>query len=533
MKYIVVTGGVLSGLGKGVVAASVARLFSDKKIVPIKCDGYLNVDPGTMNPVEHGEVFVQEDGGEVDMDFGHYERIAGITTKFGWNLTSGKVLSSLIEKERRGEFLGKTVQIVPHVVDEIKEQIKDIGRKEKADVVLVEIGGTVGDLETEWFVEALRRLRAELPEKDTAFIHLVLVPCVGEEDQQKTKPAQMSIQTLREKGIVPDIIVGRCKHPLSKRTKQKFFWLCGVREEAVISDPDTSTIYELPLIFEKEGLARALKKKLKLKSKSDLSEWKGLVKRLKKPCSEVTIAIGGKYTELHDSYASVIESLSHAGAHHNARVKLKWVETTNLDKKVLEDVDGLLVPGGFGSRGTEGKIKLIKYARKNNVPFLGLCFGLQLAVIEYARNVCGLEGANSTEMDPDTRHPVIDLLPEQKSVDKKGATMRLGAYEADLAKGSIVSRLYKGVKASERHRHRYEVNPEYHERLTEKGLLLSGTSQNGRLAEFIELPGHRFFVATQAHPELKSRLESPAPLFYGFIEAALKDKERQQRLEVD
>ncbi len=525
-KYIVVTGGVLSGLGKGVVSASIGRLISnDYKVVPVKCDGYLNVDPGTMNPIEHGEVFVLDDGGEVDLDFGHYERFLNIDCKFSWNLTSGKIFQALVEKERRGDFLGKTVQIIPHATDEIQQRLKDIAKNEKADILLVEIGGTVGDIENLWFLEAVRRLAVDVGRDNIMFVHLGLIPVIDEQGQQKTKPLQQSTYFLRERGIFPDVYVGRSKELLTDKTKKKIHWLCGVEQEGgIISDPDLKYVYELPLIFQSEGLREFIEKRLKLKQGRDLVRWKELVDNIKNPLKEINIAICGKYTELADSYISIQESLVHAGAHLKTKVNIRWIETTEIEKgkaasELLKGFDGLIIPGGFGSRGIEGKIQALKHARENNLPFLGLCLGLQLATVEFARNVCGLEGANSTEIDPDTRYPVIDILPEQRSVTKKGGTMRLGSCEAVLKPGTVVHKLYGADVAHERHRHRYEVNPEYHKILTENGLIISGASKDGRLAEFIELPEHKYFVATQSHPELKSRLERPAPLFYGLVKA--------------
>lgn len=528
-KWIIVTGGVLSGLGKGIVTASIGRLLnSTYKVIPVKCDGYLNVDPGTMNPIEHGEVFVLDDGGEVDMDFGHYERFLNINCKFKWNLTSGKVFKAVIDRERRGDYLGKTVQMIPHVTDEIKNRLFEIANEEKADIMLVEIGGTVGDIENMLFIEAARQLKTMVGRENILYIHLAFVPVVGGVEEQKSKPTQQSVSMLEQRGIQPDIVIGRSDDYLQDKIKEKIALFSNVRKEEVISDPKVETTYELPLIFEKEGLLKVLKEKLDLREIKDLTEWKKLVANIKNPKNKVKIAICGKYTALMDSYASIIEALMHAGAHLNAKVELKWIETTEIEngkmkaEDALKDVNGVIVPGGFGARGTEGKIKVIQYARENDIPFLGLCYGLQLAVIEFARNVCGLKDADTSENSEKTKNPVIDILPEQKTVKEKGATMRLGAYRAVLKKGSAVQKLYNSDEASERHRHRYEVNPDYHKILQEKGLLFSGTSSDGRLVEFIELPKQKFFAATQSHPELKSRLENPAPLFYGFVKAAIK-----------
>ena len=520
-KYIIVTGGVLSGLGKGIAAASIGHLLSSRlRIVPIKCDGYLNVDPGTMNPFEHGEVFVLDDGGEVDMDFGHYERFLGVTCKSKWNLTMGKVFDMVRKRERRGDYLGKTVQYIPHVTDVIKNHIFEITREESPDLILVEIGGTVGDIENELFLEAMRQMREDVGRENIMYIHLTYVPIPYGVSEQKSKPTQQSVNLLKQRGIFPDVIIGRCSQFLTKEIKAKISSFCDVRIDAVITGLDVEDIYEIPIIFEQEGLPEIIHKRLNIYSPPDLRKWKELVENIRNPNSEITVAMCGKYTKLEDSYASIIEAFNHCSAHLGCRINVEWVETTLLkDTSFLNKVDGVLVPGGFGSRGTEGKIEIIRLARERNIPFLGLCLGLQLAIIEFARNVCNLEGANSTEMDPDTPYPVIDILPEQKDVTDKGGTMRLGAYPAVLQKESLVYSLYGTPEASERHRHRYEVNPDYHSILSENGMVFSGTSRDGRLVEFIELPQLKFFVATQAHPELKSRMENPAPLFYGFIKA--------------
>lgn len=537
-KFIVITGGVLSGLGKGIVTASIGKLFSPRlKVVPMKCDGYLNVDPGTMNPIEHGEVFVLEDGGEVDMDFGHYERIMGINCKFPWNLTTGKIFMRLVEKERNGNFLGKTVQMIPHATDEIKEAFYSVANGESADMLLIEIGGTVGDIENMLFLEAVRQMRIELGAENVLFAHLSYVPVLEAVDEQKTKPTQQSVDLLREKGIMPDVIIGRSRHILEEKTKEKIALFCNVPFQAVISNPNLESVYELPLIFEKEGLRELIEKRLNIRHKADLKNWQALVSKLKKPASETTIALCGKYTKLKDSYVSIAEALNHAGAHLNAKINLKWIDSEALERgnadleSAFSGVRGLIVPGGFGTRGTKGKIKAIEYARMKNIPFLGLCFGLQLAVVEFARNACNLKDANSTEIDAKTKNPIIDILPEQKNISKKGATMRLGAYSAYLKEKSRVWEIYGKQKiVSERHRHRYEVNPDYHDLLERSGMLISGTSKDGMLAEFIEIPKHKFFVATQAHPEFKSGLEVPAPLFFSFVDACI-DK-RQAKLQI-
>ncbi|MGD2126584.1 MAG: CTP synthase (glutamine hydrolyzing) [Desulfobacteraceae bacterium] len=522
-KYIIVTGGVLSGLGKGIAAASIGHLLSSRlKIIPIKCDGYLNVDPGTMNPFEHGEVFVLDDGGEVDMDFGHYERFLAVSCKSNWNLTMGKVFDMVRQKERRGDYLGRTVQYIPHVTDVIKKHVFDIAREEAADLIIVEIGGTVGDIENELFLEAMRQIKEDVGRENIIYVHLTYVPIPHGVNEQKSKPTQQSVNLLKQRGIFPDVIIGRCSQFLTREIKAKISNFCDVEPQAVITGLDVEDIYEIPLIFEKEGLAEILHKKLNIYSPPDMRKWKLWIDNLRSPKKEITVGMCGKYTKLVDSYASIIESFNHCSAHLGCKINLKWVETTDLkDTSFLDGVDGVVVPGGFGHRGTEGKIEVIRMARERNIPFLGLCLGLQLAVIEFSRNLCGLAGANSTEMDPDTPHPVIDILPEQKQITDKGGTMRLGAYPAVLKEGSLVQSLYQSTEVSERHRHRYEVNPEYHGIITEKGMVFSGCSRDGRLVEFIELPSLKFFLATQAHPELKSRMEAPAPLFYGFVKACL------------
>ncbi len=522
-KYIIVTGGVLSGLGKGIAGASIGHLLSSRlKIIPIKCDGYLNVDPGTMNPFEHGEVFVLDDGGEVDMDFGHYERFLGVTCKSKWNLTMGKVFDMVRKKERRGDYLGKTVQYIPHVTDVIKDHLFEIVREEEPNLMIVEIGGTVGDIENELFLEAMRQMREDAGRDNIIYVHLTYVPIPYGVNEQKSKPTQQSVNLLKQRGIFPDIIIGRCSQFLTRQIKAKISNFCDVQPNAVITGLDVEDIYEIPIIFEKEGLPEIIHKQLNIYSPPDLRKWKEYVENIRHPKEEITVAMCGKYTKLEDSYASIIESFNHCSAHLGCKIKLRWVETTDLeDTSFFDNVDGIVVPGGFGSRGTEGKIEVIRLARERDLPFLGLCLGLQLAVIEFARNECGLENANSTEIDPETPHPVIDILPEQKKVKEKGGTMRLGAYPAVLKEGTLVRSLYGEPDVSERHRHRYEVNPEYHAAISEKGMVFSGTSEDGRLVEFIEVPHLRFFVATQAHPELKSRMERPAPLFYGFVKACL------------
>ncbi|MBI2146131.1 CTP synthase [Candidatus Woesearchaeota archaeon] len=526
MQWIVVTGGNLSGLGKGIVSASIAKLLEPYKIVNVKCDGYLNVDPGTINPFEHGEVFVLEDGGEVDMDFGHYERFTNTDSKFSHNLTSGKIFDAVISKERKGEYLGKTVQIFPHMIDEIKQRLLMIAEEEKPEVMMVEIGGTIDDIEESWFIRAIRELSNELGEH-MIFCHLAYAPMLSGVEEVKTRLVQTSVESLLQKGIRPDIVICRADKRMTAEAKEKIARFCGIAAEAVMSDPYLETIYELPLMFEEEGLRRLLERKLGLQAHPQLEKWRELVQRIKNKERTIPVAICGKYTGLKDSYASIMESVVHAGAFHKVHIQLHFMDTTDIAspedaKQKLAGMQGIIIPGGFGRRGTEGKIQVAQYARENNIPYLGLCLGLQIAVIEFARNVCGLKGANSTEFAAEgaiVNHPVIDILPGQRNVSRKGATMRLGAYTASLQEGTSVHALYGSTKVSERHRHRYEVNPQYHDILQQRGMIFSGTStdEDGTLlVEFIELP-NQVFRGTQAHPEFKSRLTAPAPLFVGFV----------------
>lgn len=535
-KYIVITGGVLSGLGKGITTASVGHLISAKlRVVPIKCDGYLNTDPGTMNPIEHGEVFVLDDGGEVDMDFGHYERFLAVTCKFDWNLTMGKVFKTILEKERRGDFLGTTVQYIPHVTNTIKEKFRQVAKDEKADIVLIEIGGTVGDLENELYIEAVRQLAQEVGKENILFILLTYVPVPTNTGEQKSKPTQQSVKLLNERGIFPDIIIGRCETPLMPKIKRKVSMFCNISEDRVISGVDVDTIYKVPLLYDAEGLTGIIHKRLGIYSPPRLSKWRQLVERIEKPSHNVTIAISGKYTALRDSYASVIEALIHSGAYYNTRVNIRWIETTNIEndieklKKIMDGIDGVIVPGGFGTRGIEGKIATIKYARENNIPFLGLCYGMQLAVIEFARNVCGLEGANTTEAEAEgieVEHPVICILPSQKDIKKKGGTMRLGGQDVAIAKGSLAHKIYGATRIRERFRHRYEVNPEYVHTLEKHGIVFSGRHPEEDIVQFMELPDHPCFIASQFHPELTSRLEHPSPPFLYLVKSTLERKEK-------
>jgi len=524
-KFVVVTGGVLSGLGKGLFISSLGKLLQSRgyKVVPIKIDPYMNVDAGTMNPIEHGEVFVLNDGSEVDMDLGNYERFLEVNLTSESNITTGKIYRKVIEKERHGDYLGKTVQLIPHLTNELKSSYKRLAKG--VDIVLIEIGGTVGDIENQIFLESVRELSFE---EDVFFIHCTLVPVLKVVGEQKTKPTQQSVRMLREMGIFPNMIFCRSADPLLDNIKKKISRFCGIDEKHIISGPDLNNIYRIPLILEEQEVAEKVLGGLNLtQRKKNLKDWKNFVHKMDNPKKKVKIAMTGKYTYLHDSYVSIIESLKHASGNLSCGIELKWIETTDIEegslnvKKALKDIDGIIVPGGFGSRGAEGKIKCIKYARENNIPFLGLCYGFQLSVIEYARNICGLKDANSTEINPKTPHPVIDILPEQKRIDEKGATMRLGAYPALLKKNSLVRRLYNSEKISERHRHRYEVNPKYIKTLEENGLLFSGVSPNRKLMEFLEIPNHKFFVATQAHPEFTSRPLNPNPIFLGFVKACM------------
>jgi CTP synthase len=525
-KYIFVTGGVASGLGKGITTASLGRLFKSRglKVVLQKLDPYVNVDPGTMNPFEHGEVFVLDDGAETDLDLGHYERFLDADLHRGSNFTTGAVYSSVLAKERRGDYLGKTVQVIPHITDEIKSRVRALAEAEQADLQIVEIGGTVGDIESLPFLEAIRQLRNEVGRDRCAFVHVSLMPFIGPSGELKTKPTQHSVKELRALGLQPDAIVCRSDRPIGRNLKEKVSLLCDVPIAGVISAPDAPSIYEVPLVLHKEGLDSLLADHLRIDAAADISEWEALVDRVHSSTEPVDIAVVGKYVTLRDAYLSVMEALRHGGFAHGYDVKIHWIASDDLGGEATETalaaMDGILIPGGFGVRGVEGKVDAVRFARERGVPFLGICLGLQCAVIEFARNVCGLEGANSSEFDPACMHPVIDLLPEQKDVTDLGATMRLGAQPCYLEPGTRAASAYGADVVEERHRHRYEVNPSYHERLVAGGLVISGSSQKGRLAEIIELPDHPFFVAGQFHPELRSRPTRPHPLFREFIGAA-------------
>jgi CTP synthase len=526
-KFIFVTGGVASGLGKGITTASLGRLFRSRglRVALQKLDPYVNVDPGTMNPFEHGEVFVLDDGAETDLDLGHYERFTGENLHRGSNVTTGAVYSAVIQKERRGDYLGKTVQVIPHITDEIKERILNHAAAENADVVIVEVGGTVGDIESLPFLEAIRQLRNEVGRDRCAFVHVSLMPFIGPSGELKTKPTQHSVKELRSIGLQPDAIVCRSDRVIGRHLKEKVSLLCDVPISGVVSAPDSDSIYRVPLVLHDEGLDRELAQHLRIDAEPDLSEWRDLVNRIDAASEPVRIAIVGKYVNLRDAYLSVIEALKHGGFHHGAHIEIEWISSDDLEgadmREVFDGIHGIVVPGGFGWRGVEGKLDAIRHARENGVPYLGLCLGLQCAVIEFARNVCRLDAANSSEFDPATPHPVIDLLPEQKNVTDLGGSMRLGAQPCHVTPGTKAADVYAEPVVYERHRHRYEVNPAYHEALSGKGLVFSGMSPDGRLVEIIELEDHPFFMAGQFHPELRSRPTRPHPLFRDFIGAAL------------
>lgn len=532
-KYIFVTGGVVSSLGKGITSASLGRLLKARglKVSIQKFDPYLNYDPGTMSPYQHGEVFVTDDGAETDLDLGHYERFTDESLGKYSNVTTGKVYWNVISKERRGDYLGGTVQVIPHITNEIKESILRVADSPaKPDVVITEIGGTVGDIESLPYLEAIRQFEWDLGQDNVLYIHVTLLPYLNMAGELKTKPTQHSVKELQSIGIQPDIIVLRSEHEVEESLKAKIALFCNVDENAVVTNLDAPELYEVPLMLEREGLARLVCEKMSLTSKEpQLKDWKELVARSKSLQSKVTIALVGKYVELHDAYLSVAEALRHGGIANDAEVTIKWVHSEDLNpqnvERYLGDVDGVIVPGGFGNRGVEGKIEAIRYARENGVPFLGLCLGLQLAVIEYARNVAGLENAHSIELDPETPYPVINLMEEQKKIQNLGGTMRLGSFPCKIAKGSRAYKAYGNqTEIDERHRHRYEVNDEYLPQLEAAGLAFSGKSPDGVLVEMVELSNHPFFIATQAHPEFKSRPNKPHPLFTSFIAGALGEQ---------
>lgn len=522
-KYIFVTGGVVSSLGKGITASSLGLLLKSRgfRVTMQKFDPYINVDPGTMNPYQHGEVFVTQDGAETDLDLGHYERFIDENLTRDNNHTTGQIYASILEKERKGLFLGGTVQVVPHITNEIKQRITKVASKQTLDVVICEIGGTVGDIEGQPFLEAIRQLRLDLGSQNVLYVHVTLVPFIPTSGEFKTKPTQHSVKELRAAGIQPDIIIARCPERLPRSSREKISLFCSVEKEAVIDAPDAPSIYQVPLTFHEQELDKLVASKLGLPaSPIDLSLWREFAERELNRTETLNIALVGKYTGLHDAYKSVLEALNHAAIAEGVKLNLEWVESSELEDdilKKLENADGILVPGGFGTRGIEGKIKCARLARENAIPYLGLCVGLQVAVIEFARNRCNLDDANSTEFNPQTPYPVIDLMPEQKNVYRKGGTMRLGSYPCVLKPGTKAQACYGKEVVFERHRHRYEVNPAFGENLEQGGMVLSGTSPDKLLVEIIEIPDHPFYVATQFHPEFLSRPLRPHPLFAEFV----------------
>lgn len=529
VKYVFVTGGVVSGLGKGITAASLGRLLKARgyHVTMQKFDPYINVDPGTMNPIQHGEVFVTDDGTETDLDLGHYERFINENLDQNSNVTTGKIYWSVLNKERHGDYGGGTVQVIPHITNEIKDRFYKAKSEEEETISIIEVGGTVGDIESQPFLEAIRQFQAEVGRENAILIHVSLIPYLKASGEMKTKPTQMSVKELQSMGIWPDIIVCRSDYPLDEQIKGKIALFCNVKKEHVLQNLDASSLYEVPLLMEEEKLAQATCECLHIPCpEPDLSKWKDMIYAIQNTTSKVKIAIVGKYVALHDAYLSVVEALKHGGIANKAEVEIVWVDSEELNVEnvatVFEGIHGIIVPGGFGSRGTEGKILAIQYARTKNVPFLGICLGMQLAIVEYARNVMGLKDAASIELDPDTTNPVIALMPDQNGVSDIGGTLRLGAYPCILKEDSLAKQLYGIQEISERHRHRYEVNNDYREALTEAGLTLSGISPDGKIIEMIEISKHPYFIATQAHPEFKSRPDQAHPLFKGLVEAAIK-----------
>ena len=534
-KFIFITGGVVSSLGKGITAGSLGRLLKKRgyKVALQKCDPYINVDPGTMSPFQHGEVFVTEDGAETDLDIGHYERFTDENSSRDSNVTSGKIYNSVINKERRGDYLGGTVQVIPHITNEIKDKIFSVGKSTNADVVITEIGGTVGDIESQPFLEAIRQMKWQVGENNCLYIHVTFVPYLRKVGEIKTKPTQHSVKELRSLGIQPDILVCRCEKYLSKDIKEKLALFCNVKQDCVINNPDCNSIYEVPLVLHDERFDEMVCKKLGLEEREcDLSAWRSLVERqiALKDKPKVKIAIVGKYVELHDAYLSIVEALNHAGIYNGLNVDIKWISAVDLEEKgkaeeLLADVQGIIVPGGFGERGIEGKIAAAQYAREHRIPYLGICLGMQIAVVEFARNVLGLKDANSTEHVPNTKNPVIDFMPDQKNIERMGGTMRLGKYDCELKEGTKAAGAYGQLLISERHRHRYEFNNEYMERLEEAGMRVAGVNPASGLVEIVELADHPWYVGCQFHPEFKSRPDRPQPLFREFVAAAGKTEE--------
>lgn len=516
----------MSGLGKGVTTASIGRILQSKgfSVLPIKIDGYLNTDAGTMNPYEHGEVYVTDDGGEIDLDIGHYERFLNLDLGKENNMTTGAIYGEVIRKERHGDYLGKTVQVIPHITNEVKSRIKKVAKRHNPDFILIEIGGTIGDMENMVFVEALRQLSGENPGK-FFFMHLSFVPTIIS-GEHKTKPTQRSVKELQSLGIHPNVVLCRADKPLTKKLKEKLALFCSVPDNCVISNPNVESLYEVPIIFEDQGLSSIIFDFFNMKpKKKDLREWKTLVAKDKKPKKQTTIAIVGKYAHLEDAYLSIKEALHHAGINNDCRVNIKWVEAEDLHEggadKYLTDVNGLIIPGGFGVRGTEGKMDAIKYARENKLPFLGICYGLHMATIEFARDVCSMPDANTTESESPTTCPVIDLMPDQQCLNDKGGTMRLGAYDCEIIPNTLAHKVYGKAHISERHRHRWEFNNSFRGRLEENGFVISGINKKRNLVEIIELADHPYFIAVQFHPEFKSRIGKPAPLFDGLVRASI------------
>jgi CTP synthase len=527
-KYIFVTGGVTSSLGKGIIAASLAKLLQARgfKTTIQKFDPYINIDPGTLNPYEHGECYVTEDGAETDLDLGHYERFLNIFTSQANNVTTGRIYQTVINKERKGDYLGKTVQVIPHITDEIKRRMLLLAQKNEYDIIITEIGGTVGDIESLPFIEAVRQLQWEMPEEDCLVLHLTLIPYLKAAKELKTKPTQHSVKMLSENGVHPDILVCRTERPLGEDLKRKIALFCNVKQEAVIEAADASTIYEVPMAMLKEKLDVIVLKKLNITDykEPDLSKWTEFLDKLKRPQHKVTIGLIGKYIELQDAYKSILESFVHAGAINDCKVQIvnvhsEFITEENVAEK-LSELDGLLVAPGFGFRGVEGKVIVVKYAREHNLPFFGICLGMQMAAIEFARNVLGIKDANSTEMQPDTRNPIIDMMEEQKKITMKGGTMRLGSYPCEIKENTLASEIYGAKQISERHRHRWEFNNAYLDQFEKAGMIASGVNPGTGLVEIIELPEHPFFIGVQYHPELKSTVENPQPIFVHFIKAA-------------
>ncbi len=532
VKYVFVTGGVVSGLGKGITAASLGRLLKARgyKVTMQKFDPYINIDPGTMNPIQHGEVFVTDDGAETDLDLGHYERFIDESLTKNSNVTTGKIYWSVLHKERRGDYGGGTVQVIPHITNEIKSRFHRDYSTEETQIAIIEVGGTVGDIESQPFLEAIRQFQHDIGHENAILIHVTLIPYLKASGEMKTKPTQASVKELQGMGIWPDIIVCRSEHPLDQQIKEKIALFCNVPSGHVLQNLDVEYLYEAPLAMERENLAQVACECLHLPCpEPDLDDWKEMVAALRSPVREVNIALVGKYIQLHDAYISVVEALKHGGIVSHATVNIHWINSEEVTREnageLLSGMDGILVPGGFGDRGIEGKIEAIRYARLNKIPFLGLCLGMQLSIVEYARNVAGLADAHSIELDPQTPHPVIALMPDQNGIEDIGGTLRLGSYPCILHKNSKAYELYGTEEIHERHRHRYEVNNDYRRILTDNGMTLSGISPDGRIVEMIELKDHPFFVATQAHPELKSRPNRPHPLFRGFVEAAIEQHE--------